>query len=448
MISLELKDFSLFADGVPILDGLNANLCGPGVVAMLGPSGAGKSSLLRGIQRLIEHGRDGWRRSGDILFDGKSTFARKVSRESLARRIGFIQQRPRMLAGSVRANVEFALKHTTKQPAEAIRTQAEHALEQVGLSWELPSLDMAAWKLSGGQAQRLAVARAIALEPCVLLMDEPTSSLDPLKTRQIEEIIRSQARQRLIVLVTHNPSLAGRVADQAVFLFRGDAGARIVESGPAHTVLKTPQDLSVREFIRANAGEQLEIEQPPAVSPRPARSNVPRPALGARLLQRVYLFVCGGNTSRSPIAQAFCRSEIARLIESTCPDLPDRSTFEVHSAGLTATPGEPVDPKANAAIETLGCQPTDHAAQVVSQDIVDRADAIYCMTDNQCRTLSKLFPTAVWKLQRLDPLTNIPNPHNGNLEIFRNVAARIRDLVRWRLESQLRFPLSEGGSAK
>jgi phosphate transport system ATP-binding protein len=444
VITLTYQNLCLSAGSTPILNGIDLEVEGPGVVALLGPSGIGKSSLLRATQRLIDHGSEGWIRSGDIRFNGKTIFDRTFSKQNLARRVGFIHQKPRVLAGSVLANVEFALKHTTKVKRGAIRQLAEKALEQVGLTWELPTLDLAAWKLSGGQAQRLAIARAIALQPDVLLMDEPTSALDPLKSQQVEEIIRAQARSRLIVLVTHEVPLAERLADFAAFMFRRPGGARIFEAGPAARILRDPVEAEVREFVRTGrAGRGYEPPVPLATRdggmPEEPKNAAVENLVGFRLLQRVYLFICGENTSRSPVAQAICNSEVTRLLKLRPGE--GGSKFEALSAGISVTESRPMSAKAVRALQNIGCEPQPHLSREVTQDLVERADAIYCMNDQQCREVARRFPTASWKLQRLDPLGNIEESHTQEGADFLRVATRIRDLVRWRLESQLRFPL-------
>lgn len=443
MITLSYRNFRLSVGKTQILDGIDLDLVGPGVIALLGPSGVGKSSLLRATQRLIEHGRDGWNRSGDVLFNGETVFGSAFSKQQLARRIGFIHQKPRMLAGSVLANVEFALKHTTTLKRSAIRRVAEEALEQVGLTWELASLDLAAWKLSGGQAQRLAIARAIALQPDVLLMDEPTSALDPLKRQQVEEIIRAQARTRLIVLVTHEVHLAERLADFAAFMFRQRDGARIFEAGPAAKVLRDPAEVAVQQFVRTGRAGREAVPATVAARAELDALEAPPPAsaFGVRLLQRVYLFVCGENTSRSPVAQAICNNEVARLLKLSPRE--GKPKFEALSAGLSVSASRPMSAKAVNALRELGCEPHLHTSRQITRDFVERADAIYCMTDQQCRDLALSFPDATWKLQRLDPVSNVEDPSGAEPADFLRVATRIRDLVRWRLESQFRFPLAD-----
>jgi protein-tyrosine-phosphatase len=167
----------------------------------------------------------------------------------------------------------------------------------------------------------------------------------------------------------------------------------------------------------------------------------PATPFGRRLLQRVYLFVCGENTSRSPVAQAICNNEVARLLKLQPRDT--KPKFEALSAGLSVSASRPISAKAVSALRELGCQPHSHVSREVTQELVERADAIYCMTDQQCRDLALRFPAATWKLQRLDPLGNVDDSRSSEPADFLRVATRIRDLVRWRLESQFRFPLAD-----
>ncbi|WP_089936330.1 ATP-binding cassette domain-containing protein [Candidatus Entotheonella palauensis] len=440
MISLTYDALSLRVGRSPVLDRIDLDLTGPGVVALLGPSGVGKSSLLRATQRLIDHGQEGWKRSGDVRLNGESIFASHIKKHELARWMGFIQQKPRMLGGSARNNVEFALRHTTNLPRAAVRQKAEAALEQVGLTTELDSLDMAAWQLSGGQAQRLAIARAIALEPAVLLMDEPSSALDPLSSQRVESIIRTLAETRLVVMVTHAVSLAERLADVVAFLWRGESGARLVEYGDVSTVLGAPRDLWVRQFVWTARGHS---HGEPAVAAHSATVET-HPILagqsGFALLQRVYLFVCSGNRSRSPIAQTICHAEVSRLLQGV-PKQSQWGRFQALSAGLSASYGAPMSTAARTALGSLGVPPPDHVTQPVTEDLVRQADTIYCMTEAQCRELTQRFPAASAKTQRLDPVDDIADPEGGDAEAFTITAERIRDLVRWRLESQGQFPL-------
>lgn len=415
--SLCYRGLALWAGSTPVLDPIDLVVEGPGTFVLLGPSGVGKSSLLRATQRLVEHGENGWRRSGDVLLNGESIFAPRVRKQELARRIGFIQQRPRALGGSVLANVEFALRHTTRLARREIRRRAEEALVQVGLAGELASLDVQAWTLSGGQTQRLAIARAVALDPEVMLMDEPIASLDPLSAERVEEVLVTLARSRLVVLVTHKVGLAVRVADSAAFMLRSERGARLVGQGPAPAVFEEVRDPVAREFMRMGYG--------------PPRGG---PAAGTRpdLLRQVFLFVCGGNTSRSPMAQAICHAELTRLL-GISPEAAEECGVRVESAGLAARPGGAMCERSRRALRELGFRPHDHTPRDVSEEQVCEAAAIYCMTEEQCGALVERFPAVRSKVCRLDPVSDVEDPSTKSDEIFFEIAKRIRDAVRWRL---------------
>lgn len=427
MSVLQYHGLSLENGGTPILDRIEASIEGPGVFALLGPSGVGKSSLLRATQRLIEDGRAGWRRRGDVRFNGRSVFDPALRLRHLARQIGFVQQRPRMLGGSVLANVAFALRHTTRLPRAAIQARAEAALERVGLLDELDDLGLAAWRLSGGQAQRLAIARAIALEPEAMLMDEPISALDPISAERVEAVIRAIARDRLVVLVTHKVGLAVRLADSAAFMLRGAAGARLVECGPAPAIFERPRDPVAREFVRMGYGKVDDAAVRAAADERLEAS--PSRPVGARRrwARRVYLFVCGGNTSRSPIAQAICNAEIVRRLGG------EAAAVRAWSAGLDIVPERPMAPDAEGALSALGFAPHQHRTRPLTAELVAGADAVFCMTDAQCRTLRARFPEAAPKVERLDPISDLGNPAGRSPAVYRRTAERIRDAVRWRL---------------
>jgi len=438
MTKLCYQGLTLRVGATPVLDEIHLVIEGPGVFVLLGPSGVGKSSFLRATQRLIDHGRDGWSRGGDVLFNGRSIFSRRLPQQELARSIGFVQQRPRMLHGSARSNVEFALHHTTDLSQRAIRAKAEEALERVGLSAELADLEVAAWKLSGGQAQRLAIARAIALEPEMLLLDEPISALDPLSAERVEEVIHALAAERLVVMVTHKVGLAVRLADSAGFMLRGEAGARLVEVGDAPEIFLHPADPVALEFVQMGYGQVGKEAAQRGARPHEIRAHAESLRRDAarkdahrgkkrRLAERLYLFVCGRNTSRSPVAEAICNAEIIRRLGGTPRGV--RAT----SAGLDAEPGEPMSVAAGSALGELGYAPHEHLTRSVSTQLVERAEQIFCMTGTQVRALVGRFPTAAGKVERLDPIADLANPRGKSPELVLETMKRLRDAVRWRL---------------
>lgn len=196
------------------------------LTVIMGPNGAGKSLLLRLLHGLIAPDRGEVRWAGAPMSD------------ALRRRQAMVFQKPVLLRRSVAANMDFALRR--RGPDTAARRTA--LLERVGLAGRERS---PARRLSGGEAQRLALARALATEPEVLFLDEPTASLDPASARMIEEILRdAQARGTKVVCVTHDVAQARRLADDVVFLARG----RVVETGPA-TRLAAPQSRSLRDYL-------------------------------------------------------------------------------------------------------------------------------------------------------------------------------------------------------
>ena len=415
MTRLRYHQFSLFAGKRKIIDRLDLELHGPGVTALLGPSGVGKSSLLRATQRLLEHRSDIWSFEGDILFDDKTIYGPGVTTQTLARRIGFIAQKPRMLRGSAMDNVAFALRHNTRLPEQEVVRRAEEALERVGLARELKGSHCPASGLSGGQAQRLAIARAIALDPEVLLMDEPCSALDPVKSHQVEQVIADLARDKLVLVVTHDVRFARRLAGYAVFLFPGEDGARATAAGPVPAIMETAKDESVLEMVRLGGGHQDE----------PVAKILKQAAFASK--EQTLLFVCGGNTSRSPIAEAICCGEVKRLRAYG-------RSFRILSAGLDIKEGAGMSDLAREALGSLGYPAKEHRTRLLDAGMVASADRIFCMSAAQCRTVLHRFPQSRGKLQTLDPIADIANPHGGDREVYHRVASRIRDAVRWHLD--------------
>jgi len=219
------------------------------VMAAIGPSGCGKSTFLRCLNRMHEL-VPGGRAEGKLLLDGKDLLGREVDPVVLRRRVGMVFQRPNPFPTmSVRDNVAAGLKlNGAKGSHDEI---VERTLRQAALWDEVKDrLDASALSLSGGQQQRLCIARALAVEPEVLLMDEPASALDPIATAKIEDLIHELKAKYTIVIVTHNMQQAARVSDQTAFFYMGD----LVEVGPTEKIFTNPDQQRTEDYVTGKFG--------------------------------------------------------------------------------------------------------------------------------------------------------------------------------------------------
>jgi phosphate transport system ATP-binding protein len=219
------------------------------VLAIIGPSGCGKSTFVRCLNRMHEL-VPGARQSGKVLVDGQDLHARRVDPVNLRRRVGMVFQRanpfPTM---SIADNVAAGLRlNGVKGDYEEL---VENSLRQAALWDEVKDrLKQSALSLSGGQQQRLCIARALAVEPEVLLMDEPASALDPIATARIEELIRELRESLTIVIVTHNMQQAARVSDATAFFYMGE----LIEHGPTEQIFTTPREPRTEDYVTGKFG--------------------------------------------------------------------------------------------------------------------------------------------------------------------------------------------------
>ncbi len=234
--------------GITILRDFELELPERGTAVLLGPSGCGKTTLLRCTIREDEEDPD-LEVSGTVELNGVDLRAGFVSLTAVRQRIGLIPQRALAFPGTVMENVTFAMRHTTRLAKSEIEWRAREALEQVGLEEALH--DRKAECLSGGQLKRLSIARTVALDPDVLLMDEPSNGLDPLAVVRLERLIASLAEKRLVVVVTHDLHMTRRIADEVHFLWPFPDGCRVVESGAPEKVLGMPARPETRLFVQA-----------------------------------------------------------------------------------------------------------------------------------------------------------------------------------------------------
>ncbi|HIX19315.1 MAG TPA: phosphate ABC transporter ATP-binding protein PstB [Candidatus Akkermansia intestinigallinarum] len=220
------------------------------VTAVIGPSGCGKSTHLRIYNRIFELYRN-QKASGEVLLDGKNILDPDVDLLKLRRRVGMIFQKPTPFPMSIFDNVAYPLRLHYKLSRRAIGERVEQAL--IGASiWDevKDKLKSSGLALSGGQQQRLCIARAIAAEPEVLLMDEPTSAIDPVATLKIEELVLELKKRFTIVIVTHNMQQASRISDQTAFFYKG----QIIETGPTPLIFTNPQQKKTEEYITGRFG--------------------------------------------------------------------------------------------------------------------------------------------------------------------------------------------------
>jgi phosphate transport system ATP-binding protein len=222
------------------------------VTAIIGPSGCGKSTLVRCLNRMHEEIR-GARVDGKVLFDGQDIYAADVDPVEVRRRIGMVFQRPNPFPTmSIFDNAVAGLRLGGGRMSKTeLQERAERALLSAGLWTEVKDrLDTPGGRLSGGQQQRLCVARALAVEPEVLLMDEPASALDPASTLRIEELVIELKEQYTVVIVTHNMQQASRVSDWTLFLLLGEA----VEFAPTEKVFTNPEDGRTEDYVTGRFG--------------------------------------------------------------------------------------------------------------------------------------------------------------------------------------------------
>ena len=247
---LRVENLSLYYGEKRAINGINLVIPEKRVTAFIGPSGCGKSTLLRCFNRLNELIL-GVRTEGTIKLRGENILEPQVNVANLRRRVGMVFQKPNPFPKSIYENVAYGLRIQGIKNRRTLDRAVENALRAAAL-WEevRERVHDSALGLSGGQQQRLVIARAIAIEPEVLLLDEPASSLDPISTLKIEELIYELKQNYTIVIVTHNMQQAARVSDHTAFMYMGD----LIEFGETKTLFTTPRQKQTEDYITGRYG--------------------------------------------------------------------------------------------------------------------------------------------------------------------------------------------------
>ncbi|KPK45560.1 MAG: phosphate ABC transporter ATP-binding protein [Dehalococcoidia bacterium SM23_28_2] len=250
---LETRGLSVWYGGFQALRDISLAVPGRRITAIIGPSGCGKSTLIRCFNRMNDL-IPGFRVEGELLFEGRNIYGRGIDPVDVRRRIGMVFQKPNPFPKSVYENVAFGAR--VNGYVGKLSEIVERALRRAALWDEVKDkLRQNALALSGGQQQRLCIARALAIEPEVILMDEPCSALDPVATLKIEDLMRELAERYAIVIVTHNMQQAARVADySAVMMMAEDRAGEMIEFGPTRQVFTTPKEKRTEDYITGRFG--------------------------------------------------------------------------------------------------------------------------------------------------------------------------------------------------
>jgi phosphate transport system ATP-binding protein len=254
---IDVKDLNLYYGKFHAVDGVSLAVPPKNVTAFIGPSGCGKSTVLRSLNRMHEVA-PGARVEGTVLLDGEDIYASAVDPVQVRRTIGMVFQRPNPFPTmSIRDNVVAGLKLAGERNKKKLDEVAERSLRGANLWNEVKDrLDRPGGGLSGGQQQRLCIARAIAVQPDVLLMDEPCSALDPISTLAIEDLIEELKQDYTIVIVTHNMQQASRVSDRTAFFNIAGTGkpGKLIEYNDTNTIFSKPSVQATEDYVSGKFG--------------------------------------------------------------------------------------------------------------------------------------------------------------------------------------------------
>ena len=247
---IEVRNLNFHYGRQQALKNINLSLADHSITAFIGPSGCGKSTLLRVFNRMYAL-YPGHRASGEVRLDGEDILSSAMDLTSLRLRVGMVFQKPTPFPMSIFENVAFGLRLAWRIGREELRDRVHAALQDAAL-WEevKDKLHEDGRSLSGGQQQRLCIARTIALEPEVILLDEPTGALDPISTLRVEETLQSLRERYCIVIVTHNLQQAARVSSTTAFMYQGE----LIEMGPTGQLFTAPRDRRTDDYVTGRFG--------------------------------------------------------------------------------------------------------------------------------------------------------------------------------------------------
>ena len=250
MITIDAKEVNFYYGDFHALKNITMEMERNTVTAFIGPSGCGKSTFLRLLNRMNDL-ISGTRLTGEILIDGENIYARQTEVVELRKKVGMVFQKPNPFPKSIFENVAYGLRVNGIKDRALIAERVERSLQGAALWNEVKDkLKKSAFELSGGQQQRLCIARALAVEPSILLMDEPASALDPISTTKIEDLIYELKKEYTIVIVTHNMQQAARVSDRTAFFYLGE----LIEYDDTQKIFVSPTKEATQNYVPGRFG--------------------------------------------------------------------------------------------------------------------------------------------------------------------------------------------------
>lgn len=250
MSKISIKDMNLWYTDFQALKNINIEIEKNEITAFIGPSGCGKSTFLKSLNRMNDL-VPGCRIEGSLLLDGENFYDADYDVNVLRKRVGMVFQQPNPFPMSIYDNIAYGPRTHGIKDKKTLDEIVERSLKGAAIWDEVKdNLNKSALSISGGQQQRICIARALAVEPEVLLMDEPTSALDPISTAKIEDLVQDLKKDYTIVMVTHNMQQAARVSDKTAFFLTGE----IIEMGDTKAIFSNPKDKRTEDYVSGRFG--------------------------------------------------------------------------------------------------------------------------------------------------------------------------------------------------